>query len=1117
MSITPISEPGADPRIRRKHQWAKCEECPIREDSGFVPTENPQPSGKIIIMGEAPGAHEERKGIPFTGPSGELLNQILQHHNIRRPEVMITNACLCVKGDTKVRLANGLLRSISDLVARQARVEVLSYRDGKMVPARVTGWYRNHINGRKLLRISHKYAKGNARGKVGFTVTEDHPVLTNQGWLRADELVIGETIIATGLAGLGPKQRQLILSGILGDAALQRRSGMMFMNSAKQSDYLEAKARIFGGNTFVLSRQDTNMRYFSTPSSREVTSLSDLSKVEVVRNLDLFGFACWFFDDGYTRFRDDRQPSAEIAITSWSMPDALRVAKIITEKFVECSVYESSAGPRLNFNVENTAKLLPIIAPFATPSVQYKTGLPGCIDWGTEDAGVFFDVVSDVTEVTQRGTVVYCLEVEDTHNFAVVGGVVHNCRPKDNADPPKAALAACSPRLQKEIEYSGADTIVAVGKVAAFELLEDRGSMRKMRVGPPKPYKHNPNINVVATWHPAYSLRSPDSFPDLVFDFGKIRGGQQHDWVEPDYRVFDDPVSTVRALQELRARFDRIVIDIETGVEKDNSFDHPSEYDLLCVGIAFAKGKAVVVGENALRHDDVRLELRRLLSTTKLIAHNGKFDLAGLRNVCGRQTLWFDTMLASNCLDERPGHHGLKQLSIERLGAPDYEADIRDYVPRGGNYANIPREVLYRYNAYDVVCTWDLYELFSGEMSDADWQKHEFIVQAANALIELELNGIHFDVAYNEKLSHEYVTKLNALEEKMNELVGYPVNPRSPKQLLEYYATQGLQLPKTDADLLKELIELISGEVRIYTKMLLEHRRQSKLYGTYVKGLAKRVTSEGKVYTTYTLHGTTSGRLASRQPNLQNVVREKSIRNQFVVGHEENLFIQLDYKQAEGRVITTLAQDEYLREIFADSSRDLFSELCNDIFGVGNWEKENRVSMKSIFYGNAYGRGAKSIAKELQLQGVNITEGEATKLMREFNQLIPDVMKWQAAVKHQVMSGEDLTTPFGRKRSFWLITDKNKTDVLNEALSYMPQSIASDICLRALIRLTPMLRGLATPRLTIHDAIVVETHKDKVEEVIELMRREMVQSATEFTTYVPFEVDASVGTRWGDL
>jgi uracil-DNA glycosylase family 4 len=702
-------------------------------------------------------------------------------------------------------------------------------------------------------------------------------------------------------------------------------------------------------------------------------------------------------------------------------------------------------------------------------------------------------------------------------NIMITNSVL--CRPEADADPPKAARDACAPRLHAEIDASNADTIVAVGKVAAHSVLDERGSMRRMRVGPPKPYVRNKNVRVIPTWHPAYSLRSPDSFPDLVFDFGKIKDEKIHDWHEPIYRVFDDPGAAIGVLNELRTRFDRIVIDIECGVEKDEAFVHPSEYDLLCVGIAFAPNRAVVIGENALADESVRSALRHLLSSTRIIAHNGKFDLAGLRTVAGKQQLWFDTMLAAYALDERPGHMGLKVLSIERLGAPDYESEIKQYVPRGGSYANIPRQILYRYNAYDVVCTWALYELFSGEFSDDDRRKHDFTVSAANTLIELELAGIGFDLEYNEKLAHEYEVKIGDIETRIADLIGYDLNPRSPQQVTNYYARHAITLPSTNADLLKELRAQLSGEVLTFTDLLLEHRREAKLYGTYVKGLAKRVTTEGKVYTTYLLHGTTSGRLASREPNLQNVVRNKPIRNQFVVLSEDHRFIQLDYKQAEGRVITTLARDEYLREIFADPNRDLFSELCNDIFGVGNWGKENRVAMKSIFYGNAYGRGAASIARELQLQNppVNITVEEAATLMRNFNNLIPDVKKWQASIKHQVLSGHDLKTPYGRKRSFWLITDKNQADVLNEALSFLPQSIASDICLTALIRLQPMLAGLATVRLTIHDAIVVECHQRHVEETIDLMRTEMVRAAEEFTTYVPFEVDATIASRLGEL
>jgi len=693
-----------------------------------------------------------------------------------------------------------------------------------------------------------------------------------------------------------------------------------------------------------------------------------------------------------------------------------------------------------------------------------------------------------------------------------------SCRPDGNEDPPKSALEACAPRLHREIEESGVEKIIAVGKTASHALVDSKASMRKLRVGPPKPYKVDSTISVIPTWHPAYSLRSPDSFPDLVYDFGKVKQVFDNVWVEPQYRVIDDIVLAERAMQKLSDGCDRLVLDIECGVEKDTAFVHPSEFPLLCVGFAYAPKRAVVFGENAVNHPRFPGLLRQLLSRVKLIAHNGKFDLAGLRNVAGKQLLWFDTMLSSYCLNERSGGHGLKQLSIEKLGAPDYEQAIREYIPRSGNYADVPRAVLYRYNAYDVVCTWELYELFSTKMNDDDWHKHDLLIRAANVLIELELAGISFDLILNKELNKVFADELADIEDKMTALVGREINPRSVPQVQRYYAEHKLILPTTEADFLAALAEKIDGEPLEFTKLLLLHRKRAKLYGTYVKGLAKRV-SLGKVYTTYLLHGTTSGRLASRNPNLQNVVRppakgsnEINIRNQFTVSTEDHVLIQLDYKQAEGRVIATLAQDEYLRGIFQNENRDIFTEICNDVFGLGKHGKEERVKIKSVFYGLAYGREAASIAQELE-----ITLDESQKLLRDFRALIPGVMAWQATIKHQVLSGHDLVTPYGRRRSFWLITDKNKADVLNEALSFLPQSIASDICLEALIDVQPLLSGIATTRLTIHDAIVFECHKGRIEETIGVVKTAMIESACRFTEYVPFAVDVSIGQRWGEL
>jgi DNA polymerase I-like protein with 3'-5' exonuclease and polymerase domains len=262
------------------------------------------------------------------------------------------------------------------------------------------------------------------------------------------------------------------------------------------------------------------------------------------------------------------------------------------------------------------------------------------------------------------------------------------------------------------------------------------------------------------------------------------------------------------------------------------------------------------------------------------------------------------------------------------------------------------------------------------------------------------------------------------------------------------------------------------------------------------------------------LHGTSSGRLASRYPNLQNIVRDKEIRGQFSVSKPGNIFIHADYKQAEGRVITDLAQDEYLRSIFGDPNRDLFDELGSGLYGSleAAREKEHRIRTKAYFYGLSYGRSAWDIAREYDLPLKQVERDVA-----QFKNLIPATVAWQEDTIRRVHAGEDLITPFGRHRRFFLITDENRKDVENEALSYLPQSTASDICLSALVELRPALRGKAFLRLTIHDALVAECAEEQKDEVSELLRTIMVKKGREFTDYVPFEVDFSYGTNWGAL
>jgi DNA polymerase-1 len=398
---------------------------------------------------------------------------------------------------------------------------------------------------------------------------------------------------------------------------------------------------------------------------------------------------------------------------------------------------------------------------------------------------------------------------------------------------------------------------------------------------------------------------------------------------------------------------------------------------------------------------------------------------------------------------------------------------------------------------------------------------HDFLIRASNQLKFVELNGIAFDRKYSLDLSVEYTSELMELEKQLDEVVGEDydprsggINPRSPKQVAKFLADKKIRVKSTDKETLERLQTRFASTSQVgqFLELLLRHRYQTKRHGTFIKGLRSR-TYRGRVYTTYLLHGTTSGRLASRNPNLQNVVRDKRIRSQFTVSKEGNVLGQADFKQAEGRVITNEAQDEYLRDIFADPDRDLFDELGRDLYHhEAPFHKEERIRVKAYFYGLGYGRTHYSIASEYK-----IPLGEAEEGVRLFKSLIPATVAWQQRTQQQILDGKDLMTAFGRSRRFMLITDENRDDVLKEGLSFIPQSTSSDICLSAFIRLRVMLRGIAWFRLLIHDALVWECKEEDAEHVATIVRQVMIEEAAKYTTYVPFDVDVTYGTRWGEL
>lgn len=511
------------------------------------------------------------------------------------------------------------------------------------------------------------------------------------------------------------------------------------------------------------------------------------------------------------------------------------------------------------------------------------------------------------------------------------------------------------------------------------------------------------------------------------------------------------------------------------------------------------------------------MALRGLLRTKEeVVAHNGKYDLQVLMRtgVIHKPRLHGDTMLASYVLDERPGQHGLKVLAAERHGAPDYDRELRRYTGSRGSYALVPRDVLYRYNAVDASETYQLWDELSRELEQQHLRRvHDYLVSLSTELLYVEYDGIRIDPIYLDKLTDEYAQQLELLEQVLSRWVA---NPRSPQQLKASFRHHfKLALPSTNVETLTLVRKHATGELAEFLDALLTYRKTAKLFSTYVQGARKRLI-DGRLYPTYLIHGTVFGRLAARNPNIHNVPRGDVIKRLYVPD-EGNVFVQCDYSQAELRVMACEARDPYLREVFTDPSRDIHNEVSDTLYGVGGWSKEQRVRTKAFVFGSAYGREPYSIAREF---GIPLSEAE--RLYHDFLGMIPEVVKWRQFIHNEVFrKGKALENKFGRKRRFRLITRENKPNVANEALAFIPQATANDICLMALMEIRKAFGwGPDAPkiRITVHDSIVAECRQDQAADVGPLMSHIMQQVAVDhYSDFVPFLAAPEYGTSWGEL
>ncbi|MFM8926672.1 MAG: DNA polymerase I [Rhodoluna sp.] len=394
---------------------------------------------------------------------------------------------------------------------------------------------------------------------------------------------------------------------------------------------------------------------------------------------------------------------------------------------------------------------------------------------------------------------------------------------------------------------------------------------------------------------------------------------------------------------------------------------------------------------------------------------------------------------------------------------------------------------------------------------------------SARALAQMEHAGITVDMKVLDKLVKKLDKEITDLARSCFELIGREINLASPKQLqavlFEDLGMQGTSKVKTgfstNAEALTTLFEQTGHP---FLEKLLQHRELTKIR-QIVETIKKAVSVDGRIHTTYVQTGTSTGRLSSENPNLQNIPvrsdRGRLIRDAFVVGDGYETLLTADYSQIEMRILAHLSQDAGLIEAFK-SGEDLHKFVGSRIYGVKPDEVTSamRAKVKAMSYGLVYGLSEYGLAKQLR-----ISNADAKQLMSDYFARFGGVRTYLSQVVEDAKKNKHTTTIYGRRRPFDDLDSKIFTireNARRAALNAPIQGTAADIMKLAMIRVANALAEAKTKSrilLQVHDELVIEVAPGELEQVKKIVVEGMTKAAK---LDVPLDVNIGVGSSWDE-
>ncbi len=579
----------------------------------------------------------------------------------------------------------------------------------------------------------------------------------------------------------------------------------------------------------------------------------------------------------------------------------------------------------------------------------------------------------------------------------------------------------------------------------------------------------------------------------------------------------------------------------EVAVDTETSSLDPHQADLIGISLSTKIGKAcyIPIGHKSKKNITKNLVLEKLKPlledpSIKKIGQNIKFDFIVFFKQGIELTSMEDTMLMSYVLDAGKNRHNMDTLAEIHL---DHKTiAFKDLVGTGKkeiNFSEVDIEKAKDYAAEDADITLRLYQKFKKSLKTEKMTNlyETFEKPMIKILALMEIEGIMIDSKFLKILSSKFEKKIKKIQNEVFKISNKEFNIASPKQLGEiiYNDLKIANLKKTKKGSFAtsaSVLEDLAFKGHKFPQLVLDWRQLSKLKNTYSDTLPEHINPNTKrVHTSFLLAATNTGRLASSDPNLQNIPIKsedgKDIRKAFITD-KDSVLISADYNQIEMRILADLADVKELKKAFKNKE-DIHSLTASQIFNVDikKVNADQRRKAKAINFGIIYGISQYGLAKQ-----INVTNHEAEEFLNAYFAKFPEIKVYMDQTIKFCRKNGYVNNIFGRRSHFININDKNY-NVRNfqerAAINAPIQGSASEIMRLAMIRLSKRLNDEKFQQtkmlLQIHDELIFETPKVESKRISRVIINEMssVADSDSHSFSIPLTVDVNIGENWGAL